>query len=132
MELEKRSDMIEGTPCMRSFGFVTFKLSGKWMAKGFFVFFFFFTNSVKIFVTNFHLDSTFLQSLNKMVRYGIETWAPKLGFKRVIVEEITDYESSIVGTIRSSFMRDTFIRMLEYSQVYVNANKDEFLVHMCS
>ncbi|PWA58436.1 arginyl-tRNA synthetase, class Ic [Artemisia annua] len=99
MELEKRSDMIEGTPCVRSFGFVTFKLSGKWMAK----------------------------SLNKMVRYGIETWAPKLGFKRVIVEEITDYESSIVGTIRSSFIRDTFIRMLEYSQVSVNANKDEFL-----
>ncbi|GJX92730.1 arginine--tRNA ligase, chloroplastic/mitochondrial [Tanacetum coccineum] len=106
MELEKRSDMIEGTPCVCSFGFVTFKLSGNWMAK----------------------------SLNKMVRYGIDTWAPKLPFKGVIVE-IPDYESSIrnriVGSeadiIRSNFIRETLIRMLEYSKVFVKCSKDEFL-----
>ena len=73
-----------------------------------------------------------------MLRYGIDTWAPKLPVERVIVE-IPDYESpswnSIVGTevdiIRSNFISDTLSRMLEYSKVFVKTRKDEFRVYMC-
>ncbi|GJU53663.1 ribonuclease H-like domain, reverse transcriptase, RNA-dependent DNA polymerase [Tanacetum coccineum] len=45
-----KSDMIKGRPFINKLGFVTIKLSGKWIAK----------------------------SIHKMLKAGIDTWAPKL------------------------------------------------------
>ncbi|GJY39397.1 hypothetical protein Tco_0425761, partial [Tanacetum coccineum] len=50
-----RSDMIEERPSTKELGFVTIKLSRKWIAK----------------------------SIHKMLKDGIDTWAPKLTVKRV-------------------------------------------------
>ncbi|GJX48815.1 hypothetical protein Tco_0274005 [Tanacetum coccineum] len=50
-----RSDMIEERPSTNELGFITIKLSGKWIAK----------------------------SIHKMLKDGIDTWAPKLTVKRV-------------------------------------------------
>ena len=74
-----------------------------------------------------------------MLRDGIHTWAPKLPVERVIVE-IPDYDCSIwksvvgaeVDIIRPDYIRDTFIRMLEYSKVSVKSSNDVFRVYMCS
>ncbi|GJW12157.1 retrovirus-related pol polyprotein from transposon TNT 1-94 [Tanacetum coccineum] len=57
--VELKSDMIEGEPWVYGVGFVTIKLSGKWMAK----------------------------NIRKMLRDGIDTWTPrqKLEFKSTIV-----------------------------------------------
>ncbi|GKC71973.1 arginine--tRNA ligase, chloroplastic/mitochondrial [Tanacetum coccineum] len=50
-------DMIEGRPCVFDVGFVTFSLSPKWMA----------------------------ESIHKMLKNGIDTWAPKLPVERTSV-----------------------------------------------
>ncbi|GKA21276.1 hypothetical protein Tco_0701265 [Tanacetum coccineum] len=60
--VELKSDMIEGEPWVYGVGFVTIKLSGKWMT----------------------------ENIRKMLRDGIDIWAPrqKLEFKSTIVNLI--------------------------------------------
>ncbi|GJV24123.1 hypothetical protein Tco_1376818, partial [Tanacetum coccineum] len=78
------SVMIKGRPTINRFGFVTIKLSGKWIAK----------------------------SIHKMLKDGIDTWAPKLPVERVIIDypsvcEETDLDSFQRRAIRYTLMRIT-------------------------
>nr|GEX63615.1 arginine--tRNA ligase, chloroplastic/mitochondrial [Tanacetum cinerariifolium] len=85
------SVMIKGRPTVNRFGFVTIKLLGKWIAK----------------------------SIHKMLKDGIDTWAPKLPVERVIV----DYPSVCEETDLDSFQRRaigyTLMRIIEYCKVDV-------------
>ncbi|GKA24985.1 arginine--tRNA ligase, chloroplastic/mitochondrial [Tanacetum coccineum] len=90
--LEKRDDMIKQVS-IHDIGFVTFKLSGKWMTK----------------------------SIHKMVRLGIDTWAPKFYVGKVMVNfPPLDNDIAAEGTrfasLRRSYILDTLIRMLSYSR----------------
>ncbi|GJS17479.1 retrovirus-related pol polyprotein from transposon TNT 1-94 [Tanacetum coccineum] len=68
--VELKSDMIEGEPCVYGVGFVTIKLSGKWMA----------------------------ENIHKMLRDSIDTWAPRqqLEFKSTIVNSPSWDESNLM------------------------------------
>ncbi|GKD02941.1 anticodon-binding aminoacyl-tRNA synthetase, class 1a, partial [Tanacetum coccineum] len=84
-------DMIKQCS-VRGIGYVTFSLSRKWMA----------------------------QSIHKMIKDGIDTWAPKLPVERVIVDfPSLDEEDIHVGLLRRRAIRYTLIRMLKYSKVAV-------------
>ncbi|GKA02290.1 arginine--tRNA ligase, chloroplastic/mitochondrial [Tanacetum coccineum] len=65
--LEKRDDMIK-TVSIHDIGFVTFKLSWKWMAK----------------------------SIHKMLRDGIDSWAPKLYLGKVMINSTSLYNKADV------------------------------------
>ncbi|PWA79554.1 arginine--tRNA ligase, chloroplastic/mitochondrial [Artemisia annua] len=95
-QLEKRDDMIKEV-FIHDIGFVTFKLSGKWMA----------------------------ESIHKMLRDGIDTWAPKLYVGKVMVNfpswDIAG--ETRVASFRRSYITNTLIRMLKYSKVDVTLNK---------
>ncbi|GJX76818.1 hypothetical protein Tco_0323629 [Tanacetum coccineum] len=67
--LEKRDDMIK-TVSIHDIGFVTFKLSWKWMAK--------------------------MQSIHKMLRDGIDSWAPKLYLGKVMINSTSLYNKADV------------------------------------
>ncbi|GJU48959.1 arginine--tRNA ligase, chloroplastic/mitochondrial [Tanacetum coccineum] len=82
-------DMIEGRPCVFDVGFVTFSLSPKWMA----------------------------ESIHKMLKNGIDTWAPKLPVERVIVKYPSLDEEILTGLFRRSLIAETLVRMLSHSKV---------------
>lgn len=87
IQLFPRHDMIEERPT-NELGFVTVKLSGKWIAK----------------------------SIHKMLKDGIDSWAPKLDVKRVIV----GYPSpECADWFRLFPIVNTLMRILEYSKVDV-------------
>ncbi|GJY08984.1 arginine--tRNA ligase, chloroplastic/mitochondrial [Tanacetum coccineum] len=80
-----------GRPTVNRFGFVTLKLSGKWIAK----------------------------SLHKMLKDGIDTWAPKQPIERVIVDYPSMYEEIQVDLFQRRAIRYTLMRIIEYSKVDV-------------
>ena len=54
-----------------------------------------------------------------MIKYGIDTWAPKLPVERVIVDFPSLDEDIHVGLFRRQAIGCTLIRMLRYSKVAV-------------
>nr|GEW31935.1 arginine--tRNA ligase, chloroplastic/mitochondrial [Tanacetum cinerariifolium] len=86
-----RPQMIEREPWVCDIGFVTIKLSGKWMAK----------------------------SIHKMLRDGIDTWAPKLLLKSVLVNfpscDMADLTQ--MDLLRRELIKTTSMRMLEYCKI---------------
>ncbi|GJU65347.1 arginine--tRNA ligase, chloroplastic/mitochondrial [Tanacetum coccineum] len=87
-----KSDMVKELKLL-DVGFLSFKLNGDWMAK----------------------------RICKNLKDGIAAWAPILPAKRVIVdfpEQDIDAERHADG-VRSTYIRDLLVRMLEYSGVEV-------------
>ncbi|GJS68968.1 arginine--tRNA ligase, chloroplastic/mitochondrial [Tanacetum coccineum] len=82
-------DMIEERPSINKLGFVTIKLSGKWIAK----------------------------SIHTMLKDGIDTWAPKLPMERVIVDYPSLDEEIHEELFQQHAIRCTLMRILEYSKV---------------
>ncbi|GJU81352.1 arginine--tRNA ligase, chloroplastic/mitochondrial [Tanacetum coccineum] len=80
------SAMIDGEASIQDVGFVAISLSRKWLA----------------------------ESIHKMLKVGIDTWAPELPVKRVLV---VDYPliGVNVGLFQQRAIRDTLVRMLEFS-----------------
>ncbi|GJW88912.1 anticodon-binding aminoacyl-tRNA synthetase, class 1a [Tanacetum coccineum] len=90
----QENDMIERSRCFVSvLGFINFTLSREWVAR----------------------------SIHKMIKDGIETWAPKLSKKRAIIyfwsRNIAKKMS--MGHLRSTVIGESLARMLEYSRVEV-------------
>ncbi|GJV50452.1 arginine--tRNA ligase, chloroplastic/mitochondrial [Tanacetum coccineum] len=89
--LEERDDMIKEAS-VHDIGFVTFKLSGKWIA----------------------------ESIYKMVRQGIEIWAPKLYLGKVMINSPSLENDTAEGMrsawFRRSYIINTLIRILKYSK----------------
>ncbi|GJT48736.1 arginine--tRNA ligase, chloroplastic/mitochondrial [Tanacetum coccineum] len=81
--------MIEEGTSIHDFGFITFSLSREWMAK----------------------------SIHKMIKDGIDTWAPQLPVERVVVDYPSLDEEILVDLFRRRAIGHTLIRMLEYSKV---------------
>ncbi|GJY43553.1 arginine--tRNA ligase, chloroplastic/mitochondrial [Tanacetum coccineum] len=94
--LEKRDDMIKEVS-IHDIGIVTFRLSGKWMA----------------------------ESIHKMLRAGIDTWAPKLYVGKVMVNfpswDIAG--ETRVASFRRAYITNTLVRLLKYSKIDVTVNK---------
>nr|GEX92302.1 aminoacyl-tRNA synthetase, class 1a, anticodon-binding [Tanacetum cinerariifolium] len=93
------SDMIKETPSINELGVVTIKLSGKWIAK----------------------------CIHKMLKDGIETWAPKLPLKRVIVDYPSLDEEMHLDLFRRCSIRNTLMSILEYSKVDVTIGRSLIL-----
>ncbi|GJV53398.1 arginine--tRNA ligase, chloroplastic/mitochondrial, partial [Tanacetum coccineum] len=93
------SDMIKETPSINELGVVTIELSGKWIAK----------------------------CIHKMLKDGIETWAPKLPVKRVIVDYPSLDEEMHVDLFRRCSIRNTLMSILEYSKVDVTIGRCSIL-----
>ncbi|GJX53040.1 arginine--tRNA ligase, chloroplastic/mitochondrial [Tanacetum coccineum] len=89
--IEERDDMIKEAS-VHDIGFVTFKLSGKWIA----------------------------ESIHKMVKHGIETWAPKLYMGKVMINSPSLDNDTAEGTrsawFRRSYIINMLMRMLKYSK----------------
>lgn len=89
----QQSEIIEGEPWVHDIGFVSIKLSGKWMAK----------------------------SLHKLLRDGVDTWAPPLFMKNFLVNIY--FPSCDVGdlthmdSLRRELIKETLINILEYCRV---------------
>ncbi|GJT03893.1 arginine--tRNA ligase, chloroplastic/mitochondrial [Tanacetum coccineum] len=92
-----RPEMIERAPRVFDVGFVTIKLSGKWMAK----------------------------SLHKMLRDGIDTWAPKLLIESVKVNFPSCDMADLVpmDLLRRELIKETSISMLKYCKIDVEFSK---------
>ncbi|GJX23472.1 putative reverse transcriptase domain-containing protein [Tanacetum coccineum] len=89
----QESAMIDGEASIQDVGFVAISLSRKWLA----------------------------ESIHKMLKVGIDTWAPELPVKRVLV---VDYPliGVNVGLFQQRAIRDTLVRMLEFSGADVALN----------
>ncbi|GKE03989.1 arginine--tRNA ligase, chloroplastic/mitochondrial-like protein isoform X2 [Tanacetum coccineum] len=88
------NDMIERSRCFVSTpGFIHYMLSREWIAR----------------------------SIHKMIKDGIDTWAPKLSVKKAIIyfwsRNIAKKMS--MGHLRSTFIGESLALMLEYSRVEV-------------
>ncbi|GJY28830.1 hypothetical protein Tco_0404597 [Tanacetum coccineum] len=83
------SVMIKGRPTVNRFGFVTIKLSGKWIAK----------------------------SIHKMLKDGIDTWAPKLPVERVIIDYPSVCEETDLDLFQRRVIGYTLMRIIEYCKV---------------
>ncbi|GKD79056.1 arginine--tRNA ligase, chloroplastic/mitochondrial, partial [Tanacetum coccineum] len=88
--MKLKSHTIEGEPCVYGVGFVTIKLSGNWMA----------------------------ENIHKMLRDGIDTWAPRqqLDFKSTIVNSPSWDKSNLMpmDVLRRQFIIMSRMHMLEY------------------
>ncbi|GJV51083.1 retrovirus-related pol polyprotein from transposon TNT 1-94 [Tanacetum coccineum] len=88
--VERKSHMIEGDPSVYGVGFVAIKLSGNWMA----------------------------ENVHKMLRDGIDTWAPKheLEFKSTIVNSPSWDESNLMpmDALRRQLIILSRMHTLEY------------------
>ncbi|GJY99001.1 arginine--tRNA ligase, chloroplastic/mitochondrial [Tanacetum coccineum] len=96
------SDMIKGLTLV-DIGFLTFKINGEWM----------------------------VQRIEKNLKDGIVAWAPIATIKRAIVDlpaQDIDAEKHADG-VRSYYIRETLVRMLEYSGVAVSGKifNDQFI-----
>ncbi|GJU28597.1 arginine--tRNA ligase, chloroplastic/mitochondrial [Tanacetum coccineum] len=100
-----KSDMIEGTPSLHSFGIITFKISGKWMAK----------------------------RIHKMLTDGIYTWAPEVSLERAIVDfpSLDIAEGMHMDILRRRYISRSLTRMLQYLQVHV-LNSAIFAVNLAA
>ena len=109
-------------------GFVTFTLSGKWMAEV--LYFLFFSLPALINHTLLQLSPIFFsfQNIYKMLIGGIDTWAPKLYAEKVMIISPSLDNDIAEGTraawFRSSYIINTLIRMLKYSDVPVTVFKE--------
>lgn len=89
----QQSEMIEGEPWVHDIGFVTINISGKWMAK----------------------------SLHKLLRDGVDTWAPPLFMKNFLVNiyfpscDIADLTH--MDLLRRELIKKTLINILDYCKV---------------
>ncbi|GKB04225.1 zinc finger, CCHC-type containing protein, partial [Tanacetum coccineum] len=62
------------------------------------------------------------KSILKMLRDGIDTWAPKLFVKKLVVYFLSPKEMRM-GHLQSTFIGETLARMLEYSGVVVRRKR---------
>ncbi|GJY29430.1 anticodon-binding aminoacyl-tRNA synthetase, class 1a, partial [Tanacetum coccineum] len=97
------NDMIERSRCFVSTpGFIHFTLSREWIAR----------------------------SIHKMIKDGIDTWAPKLSVKKAIIyfwsRNIAKKMS--MGLSRSTFIGESLALMLEYSRVEPKMIMTKFLI----
>lgn len=83
------SDMMDEEPSVEDVGFVTLSLSREWLAK----------------------------NIHKMLKYGIDIWAPKLPVETVFLHFPSLDGLDYVGYFRQHFISGALIRMFEFSKV---------------
>ena len=69
-----------------------------------------------------------LQSIHKMLKNGIDTWAPKLPVERVIVDYPSLDEEMQVNLFRRRAIEYSLMSILEYSKVDVTIGHPAILI----